>query len=143
MRLIALALGLLPLTACTTSIEDIREGPPMQVGEFPRPYEALARCVFDRLDAESARGGSLISPSPSPFLTRLSDLLYHLENDPSQRRTRVSATLAGPPATAMFDITIESTADGAAHVEYRRWVRASRALDRATWEIVTACGQPG
>jgi hypothetical protein len=141
MRLVVL--GLL-LTACTASLEEVREGPPVYTGEFARPYRALVRCVYDNLDAQTGQGGLRLSPSPSPGFAGLPDLLYYLEDRPGQLGARVNAMISdGPLSTAMFEITVQATAAGASHVEYRRWSRASRGLDQPAWAIVTACGQAG
>jgi hypothetical protein len=142
MRLVLLGL-IVAISACATSLQDIRERAPLQTGDFPRPYQALARCVFDRLDAQIVQGGFPWSPSASPLLASLPDFLYRLDDPAQQRRARVSATSPGPPASAMFEITVAPTAAGTSHVEYRRGSATSGSVDRAAWQIVTACGHPG
>jgi hypothetical protein len=73
MRLVVL--GLL-LTACASSLQDVREEKPMHRGDFPRPYQALTRCVYERLDTQTGR--SMWDP--------LSGFLYRLDDQPEQRR---------------------------------------------------------
>jgi hypothetical protein len=142
MRVVLLGL-IAVISACATSVQDIRERAPLETGEFSPPYQALARCVFDRLDAQIVRGGFPWSPSASPLLAGLPDFLYRLEDPPQQRRARVIATIPGPPASAMFEITVEPTAAGTSHVEYRRGSGTSGSVDRGAWKIVTSCGHPG
>ena len=138
-----LALGVLPLTACTTSLLEIRERPPVRTGDFPRSYQAVARCIFDGLDAQIGQGGFPSAPSASPLLPSLSDLRYRLDDQPERRHARVSAMSGGLPSSAMFEITVESATAGGAHVEYRRRAWPLDRLDRDTWVIVAACGQAG
>jgi hypothetical protein len=142
MRPLVLGLSLL-IPACATSLEEIRARVPVQTGDFPRPYQALARCVFDRLDAQTGEAGIPLSPSVSPLLAGLPDFRYHLDDQPSPRRARVIASLPGLPTNVMFEIAAEPTVAGASHVEYRRGAATSDRVDLASWEIVTACGQPG
>jgi hypothetical protein len=59
-------LGLLP--ACTVSLQEVREEKPTYTGDFPRPYQLLARCVYDQLDAQVGQGGVRSAPSASPLL---------------------------------------------------------------------------
>jgi hypothetical protein len=74
MRLAVLGLSAL-IAACATSLQEIRERAPVQTGDFPRPYQALARCVFDRLDAQT--GGSGWDP--------LSGFIYRLDEHPPSK----------------------------------------------------------
>jgi hypothetical protein len=106
------------------------------------PYQPLARCVYDQLDAQIGQGGVRSAPSASPLLAGLPDLLYRLDDEPPRRRVRVSATSAGPPSSAVFEITVVPTAEEGSHVEYRRRAWLSGRMDQATWAIVKACGQP-
>ena len=143
MRLLVLALGVLPLTACTTSLQEIRHRPPVRTGDFPQSYQALARCIFDELDAQIGQGGFPSAPSASPFLPSLSDFRYRLDDQPERRHARVSAMSGGLPTSAVFEITAEPTTAGGSYVEYRRRAWLSDRLDRDTWFIVAACGQAG
>jgi hypothetical protein len=141
MWLVVLGLSLL-LAACAVSLQEVREEKPMHTGDFPRPYQPLARCVYDQLDAQIGQGGVRSAPSASPLLAGLPDLLYRLDDEPPRRRVRVSATSAGPPSSAVFEITVVPTAEEGSHVEYRRRAWLSGRMDQATWAIVNACGQP-
>jgi hypothetical protein len=141
MWLVVLVLSVL-LAACPVSIQEVREEKPTHTGDFPRPYQPLARCVYDQLDAQIGQGGVRSAPSASPLLAGLSDLHYRLDDQPAQRRARVSATSAEPPISAVFEIAVMPTAEGGSHVEYRRRTWFSGRIDQATWTIVTACGQP-
>jgi hypothetical protein len=142
MWLVMLGLSVL-LAACAVSLQEVRQENPMHTGDFPRPYLPLARCVYDQLDAQIAQGGVRLAPSASPLLAGLPDLLYRLDDQPRERRARVSATSAGPPSSAVFEITVVSTAEEGSHVEYRRRAWIFGGVDQAAWAIVTACGQPG
>jgi hypothetical protein len=143
MWLLVLALGVLPLAACSTSLQEIRERSPVRTGEFPQSYQTLARCTYDRLDAQIGQGGFPLAPSASPLLPSLSDFRYRLDDQPERRQARVSATSGGVPSSAMFEITVEAAPAGSSRVEYRRGAWLSDRIDRDTWVIVAACGQAG
>jgi hypothetical protein len=142
MRLPVLALGVLAFTACATSLEDIRGQFPARTGDFPQPYQALARCIYDRLDAQMEQGYPA-APSAAPFAPGVSSLRYYLDDRAEQRRARVSAMTGGLPSRGVFEITVESTAAGSSHVEYRRQGLVSPYLDADAWVIVAACGEAG
>ena len=129
------------LFGCGASLQEIREQAPAHTGDFPRPYQVLARCVYDRLDMQIGSGGTPWAPSASPLPVSLPDLHYRLDDQPRERRARVSASSFGPPSSALFEITIVPTAEGGSRVEYRQRPLVLGSLDQPTWAIVTDCGQ--
>jgi hypothetical protein len=121
------------LLGCTASLQEIREQPPRYTGDFPKPYQALARCVFERMDEQTGRhtwGG-------------LPAFIYRLDDQPDERRARVNARAGTGAADVWFEITVEATAAGVSPVEYKhKWgTRSAGSLERDAWAIVTACGQ--
>jgi hypothetical protein len=132
MKRITAALTILGvLLGCTVSLQELREQAPVHAGDFPRPYQALARCVFERMDAQTGQADF--------FRVRagLTDLLYRLDDQPEKRRATVSA-MTGDVPSAMFEITVEPNAAGGSHVEYR----SRQSSGRGTYSS-SACSSTG
>jgi hypothetical protein len=121
---------------CTASLHDIRERTPIYTGDFPKPYQVTARCIFERLDAQTG------SSAWSEFTLTggLKSFVYRLDDPPDVRRARVNAISVGGPPSAEFEITVEPTSTGGSHVEYRRRWDGFRSTDWAAWGVATHCG---
>ena len=121
---------------CTASLQEIRERAPIYKGDFPKPYQAIARCIFERLDGQT--GGT---PWSDRSLTGgLSSFLYRLDDQPDLRRARVDAMSVGGAPSAEFEISVEPTSAGGSHVEYRRRWGGFSSTDWAAWGVATRCG---
>ncbi len=138
MNRLAIALLVSVSLGCTASLQEVRQRAPIYTGDFPRPYQAITRCIFDRLNAQT--GSSLWSGLSAAG--GLSSFLYRLDDQPELRRARVDAMSVGGPPSAEFEITVEPTAAGVSHVEYRRRWGGFDSTDMAAWTVVTGCGQP-
>jgi hypothetical protein len=130
-RRIAVTLLAVTSLGCTASLQDIRQRPPSFTGEFPQPYQAISRCIYDRLNAQT--GSSSLGGLPA--------FLYRLDDQPDQLRARIDAMSVGGPPSAEFEITVAPAAAGTSRVEYRRRWGGFRSTDRAAWDVVTTCGQ--
>ena len=134
-RITAALLIVSVLLGCTASLQEIREQAPVHTGDFPRAYQALARCVFERMDAQTGQTDLFRVRASLP------DFLYRLNDQPEKRRATVSA-MTGDVPSAMFEITVEPTVAGGSHVEYRSRRGTLARVDAPAWAVVTACGQP-
>jgi len=121
---------------CTASLQDIRQREPIYKGDFPKPYQSTARCIFERLNAQTG------SSSWSTFTLTggLSSFVYRLDDPPEVKRARVDAISVNGPPSAEFEITVEPTGDGGSHIEYRRRWDGFRSTDWAAWGVATKCG---
>ena len=137
MRRIALAVVVSVSLGCTASLQDIRQRTPEYTGDFPQPYRTITTCIYDRLNSQS---GSTVFTKES-LSGGLSKLLYRLEEEPNQQRSRIDALSVGGPPSAEFEITVEPAASGISHVEYRRRFGNFWGADAAAWGVVLACGQ--
>lgn len=136
MRRIAIVLLAGLSLGCTASLQQVRERAPVYKGDFPKPYQAIARCIFERLDAQT---GS--TPWSGLSLTGgLSSFLYRLDDRPDLQRVRVDAMSVGGPPSAEFEITVEPATAGGSHVEYRRRWGGFSSTDWAAWGVATHCG---
>ena len=131
MRRIAIALLISMSLGCTSSLQEIRQRPPGFTGDFPQPYQAISRCIFERLNEQTGRSS----------LGGLPTFIYRLDEQPDQRRARIDAVSVGGPPSAEFEITVDSAAAGMSRVEYRRRWDGFWSTDQAAWNVVMGCGQ--
>jgi hypothetical protein len=136
-RHVALALLVIVSLGCTVSLQEVRQRPPAFTAEFPQPYQAIGRCIYDRLNEQT--GGS--SWGTLSAGGGLSSFLYRLDDQPDQRRARIDAMSVGGAPSAEFEITVEPAAAGTSRVEYRRRWGGFRSTDQAAWNVVLGCGQ--
>ncbi|HXJ79997.1 MAG TPA: hypothetical protein VMS64_15095 [Candidatus Methylomirabilis sp.] len=132
MRRVAIALLVSLSLGCTSSLQQIRERKPSFTGDFPQPYQALSRCVFERLNAQTGRAS----------MGGLPTFVYRIDDDPDQRQSRVEAMSLGGPPSAEFEITVVPTAAGTSHVELRQRWDGFWSTEAAAWKVVMGCGQP-
>jgi hypothetical protein len=131
MRRIAVALLVGLALGCTSSLQEIRQHPPAVTGDFPQPYQAISRCIYDHLNAQTGRSS----------LGGLPTFLYRLDEQPDQRRARIDAMSVGGSPRAEFEITVEPGGAGMSRVEYRRRWDGFWSIDQAAWNVVMSCGQ--
>lgn len=123
------------LVACTTSLQDIREQEPVARGDFPQPYQALAQCVFEQLDALTGRSG----------WDPLANFIYRLNEQAAPQRARVNAISTGGlgPPQAILELTVDALAPSQARVEFRSRWDMLQSTEQRVWAMVTTCGQSG
>ncbi len=131
MRRIAIVLLVIMSLGCTSSLQEIRQRQPAFTGDFPQPYQAISRCIYEQLNAQTGRSS----------LGGLPTFLYRLDDQPDQRRARIDAMSVGGPPSAEFEITVEPAAAGMSRVEYRRRWDGFWGTDAAAWGVVMGCGQ--
>ena len=131
MRRIAIVLLVIMSLGCTSSLSEIRQRKPAFTGDFPQPYQAISRCIYEQLNAQTG----------SSALGGLRTFLYRLDDQPDQRRARIDAMSVGGAPSAEFEITVEPAAAGMSRVEYRRRWDGFWSTDAAAWNVVTGCGQ--
>ena len=136
MRRVALILLAGLVLGCTSSLQQIRERTPVYTGDFPKPYQVTARCIYERLDAQT---GS--SPWSAFTLTGgLSSFFYKYDDPPNVQRARIASFNVNGTPSAEFEFTVEPTAAGGSHIEYRRRWDGFRSTDWAAWDVATHCG---
>lgn len=126
-----LLIGLLvSVTACTTSLKDVKESAPAQSGQFKASLVTLSRCTLNKLD------------TGNPPLAAYS---YRLIDDPVAKTATISATrsVLFSGIIAGMDLTFHQLDDSTVAVYLRAGSPDGGWLSARTWPLVEACAKAG
>lgn len=126
------AVALLLLTGCVTTVAEIREQPPQRTGSVAGDYRALAHCTVDELRA---------SPS-SPWMLQAGNLTYELVTREPEGFARITGLMqvTGRPAPVV-ELLLRDQPPGRVRAELRWAYWWGDRIGDPVWAMIGRCAR--